>query len=103
MMPFAMQFGLFNKPEYKVHRDIMSLLYAAKMLVNGVLVPKIVHLFGTAERTPLHQQQQQQSRAQRVQTLALVNKIVGPKLKSLANWEQRYCDKCEDFFFIWEN
>jgi hypothetical protein len=76
--------GLFN--EYHVHRDFMSLLNAAKVLVNRIVLPKIVHIFGTAVRKPLDQQRQQQTGLQRVHTLELVNKIMGPKLKHLDDW-----------------
>jgi dynactin complex subunit len=89
-----MQMGLFNEPKYQVHHDIMFLLKAAKVLVNEVVLPEIAHIFGNAERKPLHQQQQrQENRFQRVHILALVNMIVEPKLKKLAAWKRQYNDK----------
>jgi hypothetical protein len=94
-----MQMDLFNEPKYQVHREFMFLLYAAKVLINDVVLPKIVHIFGNAERKPhRHQQQPPESRAQRVRTLALTKRIVEPQLKHLADWERHYSQKCVVLF-----
>jgi hypothetical protein len=88
-----MQMGLFTGPEYQKHRDFMFLLNTAKVLVNGVVLPKILQIFGTTERTPQLHQQGQQSRAQRVHTLALVKLFVEPKLKELGEWHRHYSEE----------
>jgi ribosomal protein S15P/S13E len=88
-----MEKGVFNESKYQVNRDIMFLLNATKMLINRVVLPKIVHIFGSVARQPHNQQRQQETGLPRVQTLALVNKIVEPKLKHLDEWQRDYHNK----------